>query len=193
MDSDQRSRSASYYSILGVDKNSSITKIRSAYRKLAMQWHPDRWTRNPSVLGEAKRKFQQIQEAYSVLSDRRKRTMYDAGLYDPDDVDEQDEGFVDFLQEMVSLMADVEREEKDYSMEELQQMFVEMAQGYDSCSTWYGGPSSFFQLDEEENKDSSCRHLNKRARLDSSKPTVEKDSYVHASGLETFERTSFAN
>ncbi|XP_043701888.1 chaperone protein dnaJ 6-like [Telopea speciosissima] len=193
MDSDQRSRSASYYGILGVDKNSSINEIRSAYRKLAMQWHPDKWTRNLSVLEEAKRKFQQIQEAYSVLSDRRKRTMYDAGLHDPyNDEDEEEEGFVDFLQEMVSLMADVEREEKDYSMEELQQMFEEMAQGYDSCSTstWYGGPPSFFQVKEE--KDSSCRQLKKRARMDS-KSTVEKDSSVNASGLETFGRTSFAN
>ncbi len=32
---------------------------------LLQQWHPDRWTRTPSLLGEAKRKFQQIQEAYS--------------------------------------------------------------------------------------------------------------------------------
>ena len=32
---------------------------------LVQQWHPDRWTRTPSLLGEAKRKFQQIQEAYS--------------------------------------------------------------------------------------------------------------------------------
>lgn len=79
----------SYYSILGVNSECSGEEIRRAYRKLAMQWHPDRWTRNPCLLGEAKRRFQQIQEAYSVLSDQRKRTMYDAGLYDPDD--DQDE------------------------------------------------------------------------------------------------------
>lgn len=79
----------SYYSVLGVNSECSSEEIRRAYRKLAMQWHPDRWTRRPCLLGEAKRRFQQIQEAYSVLSDQRKRTMYDAGLYDPDD--EQDE------------------------------------------------------------------------------------------------------
>lgn len=83
----------SYYSILGVNSECSGEEIRRAYRKLAMQWHPDRWTRSPCLLGEAKRKFQQIQEAYSVLSDQRKRTMYDAGLYDPDD--EQDEVRID--------------------------------------------------------------------------------------------------
>ncbi|XWS70933.1 hypothetical protein CRYUN_Cryun03dG0093100 [Craigia yunnanensis] len=70
--------------------------------QLFPQWHPDRWTRTPSLLGEAKRKFQQIQEAYSVLSDQRKRTLYDAGLYDPED--EEDEGFSDFLAKMISLM-----------------------------------------------------------------------------------------
>ena len=81
--------SSSYYSVLGVDSESSMEEIKRAYRKLAKRYHPDRWTRSPSLLGEAKRRFQEIQEAYSVLSDQRKRTMYDAGLYDPDE--EEDE------------------------------------------------------------------------------------------------------
>ncbi|KAL8531828.1 hypothetical protein ACS0TY_008433 [Phlomoides rotata] len=55
-----------YYSVLGVNTDASDNEIRRAYRKLAMQWHPDKWTRTPSLLGEAKQKFQQIQEAYSV-------------------------------------------------------------------------------------------------------------------------------
>ncbi|XP_041013103.1 dnaJ homolog subfamily B member 7-like isoform X1 [Juglans microcarpa x Juglans regia] len=128
----------SYYGVLGVGMNSSAEELRRAYRKLAMQWHPDRWLKTPSLLGQAKRKFQQIQEAYSVLSDQRKRTLYDAGLYDPDD--EQDEGFSDFLQEMVSLMKQTRKEKKNYSLEELQRMLVEMAQGFDS-PTWSCGPS----------------------------------------------------
>ena len=44
----------------------------------------------------------------SVLSDKKKRKIYDAGLYDPRD--EEDEGFYDFFQEMVSLMAQTRRE-----------------------------------------------------------------------------------
>ncbi|XVE92048.1 hypothetical protein REPUB_Repub01dG0063700 [Reevesia pubescens] len=126
----------SYYNVLGVKVDASTEDIKRAYRKLAMQWHPDRWTRTPSLLGEAKRKFQQIQEAYSVLSDQRKRTLYDAGLYDPED--EDDEGFSDFVGEMISLMAQTRNEEKDCSLEELQKMLRDMAQGFQSPS-WFCG------------------------------------------------------
>ncbi|XP_028758018.1 uncharacterized protein LOC114717954 [Neltuma alba] len=131
--------SFSYYTILGISSDSTSTEIRRAYRKLALQWHPDRWTRTPSLLSEAKQKFQQIQEAYSVLSDHKKRTVYDAGLYDPED---EDEGFSEFMEEMVSLMAQVRREEKDYySMEELQSMFTEMAQDFNQSPSWRCGAS----------------------------------------------------
>lgn len=123
--------SASYYSILGVPTNASDEEIRRAYRKLAMQWHPDKWTRRPSLLGEAKRKFQEIQEAYSVLSDQRRRIMYDAGLYNPAE-EEEDEGFADFLQEMASLVDNVRKEDKVYSLEELQTAFWEMAQSFET-------------------------------------------------------------
>lgn len=58
-----------YYSVLGVNKNSSQEEIKKAYRKLASQYHPDK--------GGDKEKFQQIQEAYSVLSDIEKRQQYD--------------------------------------------------------------------------------------------------------------------
>ncbi|XP_042001718.1 chaperone protein DnaJ 1-like isoform X3 [Salvia splendens] len=71
------------------------------------QWHPDKWNATPSLVDMAKHKFQQIQEAYSVLSDRTKRTLYDASLFD-----EEDEGFSDFVQEMMSLVDDVREEEK---------------------------------------------------------------------------------
>ncbi|MFS8022007.1 putative DnaJ domain, Chaperone J-domain superfamily [Helianthus anomalus] len=118
----------SYYDVLGVSVESSDEEIRRAYRKLAMQWHPDKWTTNPEFLGNAKRKFQQIQEAYSVLSDRKKRSVYDVGLYDP--LEEEDEGFADFMQEMSSLMKNVKKEEKIYSFGEIQNMFWEMAKSF---------------------------------------------------------------
>ncbi|XP_047957391.1 dnaJ homolog subfamily B member 6 isoform X3 [Salvia hispanica] len=71
-----------FYTVLGVRNDASFSDIRSAYRKLALKWHPDRWAKNPSAAGEAKRRFQKIQEAYAVLSDKGKRSMYDAGFLD---------------------------------------------------------------------------------------------------------------
>ncbi|CAI8618490.1 unnamed protein product [Vicia faba] len=138
-DYSQGALSSSYYTVLGVSSDSSINEIRRAYRKLAMQWHPDRWTRTPSLLNEAKCKFQKIQEAYSVLSDPKRRTMYDAGLYDPQE--EEDEEFSDFMDEMASLMVEVKREEKVYGLDELQAMFMEMAEGFETPSMYFGTPT----------------------------------------------------
>nr|ACZ57923.1 DnaJ-like protein [Glycine max] len=114
-----------YYSVLGIRRDASFSDIRTAYRKLAMRWHPDKWALNPATAGEAKRRFQQIQEAYSVLSDQSKRSMYDAGLYDP--LEEEDQDFCDFMQEMISMMNNV-KDEGD-SLEDLQRMFVDMVGG----------------------------------------------------------------
>lgn len=62
-----------YYSILGVAKTASADEIKKAYRKLAMQYHPDR---NPDNK-EAEAKFKDINEAYEVLKDDQKRAAYD--------------------------------------------------------------------------------------------------------------------
>ncbi|KAF8098675.1 hypothetical protein N665_0261s0040 [Sinapis alba] len=120
--------SPSYYEVLGVSVGSSAEEIRRAYHKLALKWHPDRWTKDPYRCGEAKRRFQQIQEAYSVLSDQKKRSMYDVGLYDT----QEDEGYYDFVEEMVSLMAQTRREGKQYSLEELQTMVDDMIYEFES-------------------------------------------------------------
>ncbi|CAL1390805.1 unnamed protein product [Linum trigynum] len=133
---DAASPSPSYYSILGLRPESSLEEIKRAYRKLAMRWHPDKWAATSSaLLGESKRRFQQIQEAYSVLSDRRKRTLYDAGLYDKED-DEPDEGLCDFVEEMLDLMAQHKEEDKNYTMEELQKMLADMAQEFETTCGW---------------------------------------------------------
>jgi molecular chaperone DnaJ len=63
-----------YYAILSVEREASVEQIKSAYRKCALQWHPDR---NPENKTEAEGKFRQASEAYSVLSDPQKRATYD--------------------------------------------------------------------------------------------------------------------
>lgn len=62
-----------YYSVLGVDKKATDEEIKSAYRKLAKQYHPDLNQDNP----EAGEKFKEINEAYEVLGDKQKRANYD--------------------------------------------------------------------------------------------------------------------
>jgi molecular chaperone DnaJ len=62
-----------YYELLGVERKATPDEIRSAYRKLALKYHPDR---NPDDK-EAEAKFKSISEAYDVLSDEKKRQLYD--------------------------------------------------------------------------------------------------------------------
>jgi len=77
-----------------------------------------------------------------VLSDEKRRALYDAGMYDPLDDDQEDvEGFHDFLQEMISLMATVGREEPVYSLGELQSMLDGMIQDFAAPQP---EPSGFF-------------------------------------------------
>ncbi|KAK3194177.1 hypothetical protein Dsin_025495 [Dipteronia sinensis] len=127
-----------YYSVLGLRKQASATEIRDAYRKLALKWHPDRCMKNPMVAGEAKRRFQQIQEAYSVLSDKGKKTLYDAGMLGLLG-DDDDEGFCDFMQEMALMMASVNSPQEGYSLEYLQGLLMDMIadnQSFDFGVNW---------------------------------------------------------
>src|SRR5580698_3318645 len=62
-----------YYELLGVPKNCNAEDLKKAYRKLAMQWHPDK---NPGDKN-AEHKFKEISEAYQVLSDYDSRAAYD--------------------------------------------------------------------------------------------------------------------
>ncbi len=63
-----------YYEVLGVDRNASEQELKSAYRRLALQYHPDR---NPDNKEEATERFKEITEAYGVLADPQKRAAYD--------------------------------------------------------------------------------------------------------------------
>ena len=62
-----------YYEVLGVPRDADPSAMKKSYRKLAMQFHPDRNPDNP----EAAAKFKEAAEAYDVLSDQEKRARYD--------------------------------------------------------------------------------------------------------------------
>lgn len=69
-----------YYELFGVPPEASQDELRSAYRRLAAECHPDRNPENP----EAEQVFREVSEAYSVLSDQGKRKEYDlARMKDP--------------------------------------------------------------------------------------------------------------
>ena len=70
-----------YYSILNVQNNATSAEIKKAYRQLAKQYHPDTEKRNTA--GAAADKFKEVAEAYQVLGDRQKRTLYDQRRTDP--------------------------------------------------------------------------------------------------------------
>ena len=66
-----------YYEVLGVSKNATDDELKKAYRKLAVKYHPDRCKD-----ADAKDKFQEISEAYEVLSNKDKRAQYDQFGFD---------------------------------------------------------------------------------------------------------------
>ncbi len=72
-----------YYEVLGVDKQASAADIKKAYRKIAIQYHPDRQgDKSEAEKKEAEEKFKEAAEAYSVLSDETKRKQYDQFGFD---------------------------------------------------------------------------------------------------------------
>ncbi|XP_047958436.1 dnaJ protein P58IPK homolog [Salvia hispanica] len=74
-----------WYKILGVSKTASISEIKKAYKKLALQWHPDK---NVDNREEAEAKFREIASAYEILGDEDKRTRFDRG----EDIDDNGMG-----------------------------------------------------------------------------------------------------
>src|SRR3989337_1665489 len=63
-----------YYDVLGVSKGVSADEIKKAYRKQALEWHPDKHKDNKEA---AEKRFKEINEAYQILADSQKRQAYD--------------------------------------------------------------------------------------------------------------------
>ncbi|XP_030524073.1 chaperone protein DnaJ-like [Rhodamnia argentea] len=119
-------KSENLYLVLGLKKDCTASELRSAYKKLALRWHPDRCSASGTseFAEEAKTKFQEIQQAYSVLSDVNKRFLYDIGAYDNDD---DENGMGDFMSEMAVLMSQTNSNERgQWSFEDLQETFDDM-------------------------------------------------------------------
>lgn len=161
-------KSSDFYEVLGLKKECTPSELRNAYKKLALRWHPDRCSAsgNSKFVEEAKKKFQAIQQAYSVLSDENKRFLYDVGVYDSDD--DENNGMGDFLNEMAAMMNQTKPNEGgEETFEELQQLFEDMFRGETdetfgsgtSCYESSASSSSYYS----ESSSSSSSSNNKRS------------------------------
>ncbi|XP_065903347.1 dnaJ homolog subfamily C member 5-like [Dysidea avara] len=72
-DAEASTETKSLYAVLGLEKTATPEEIKKAYRKGALKYHPDKNPDNP----EAEEKFKEISKAYSILSDERKKAIYD--------------------------------------------------------------------------------------------------------------------
>ncbi|XVE51809.1 hypothetical protein DITRI_Ditri02bG0071000 [Diplodiscus trichospermus] len=182
-------KNSDFYAVLGLNKECTPTELRIAYKKLAMRWHPDRCSAsgNTKFVEEAKKKFQAIQQAYSVLSDANKRFLYDVGIYDSDD-DENNMG--DFLNEMAVMMSQTKPSENgEESLEELQELFEDMFEAdidsfgsYGRSSTAYSASTLLVSSGESSgsNKRNSSEMSSGETRLQSSSSF---DAHFHNSSM----------
>ena len=76
----ESAKNRDYYKILGINRNATAEEIKKAYRKMALKYHPDRNSESEESKKIAQRKFQDVSDAYVVLSDPKKKGMFDQGI-----------------------------------------------------------------------------------------------------------------
>ncbi|XP_023758464.1 uncharacterized protein LOC111906903 isoform X3 [Lactuca sativa] len=165
-----------FYEVLGLKKECTEIELKNAYKKLALKWHPDRCSAagNTRYVEEAKKKFQAIQEAYSVLSDVDKRFMYDVGVYDSED---DENGMADFMREMAVMMSQNKPTENGESFEELKDLFDEM---FESDTESFDSTSHSSSLFSSCGESSSSSSSNKRGSSTMSNIKNEEPSFFDA-------------
>jgi len=84
---EKKAKKRDYYQILGLTKEASENDIKKAYKKLAIKWHPDKNNQSEESKKLAEKTFRDINDAYTVLSDPKKKQMYDSGV-DPNNPEE---------------------------------------------------------------------------------------------------------
>jgi len=103
---------SNYYHTLGVSRDANDQEIKKAFRQLALRYHPDR---NPGNIKEAEEKFKEINQAYEILGDEKKRWQYDRLLDWPGysrrtiiiNDTPKDAADIDLLREMLQRIADM--------------------------------------------------------------------------------------
>ncbi|AEE35321.1 Chaperone DnaJ-domain superfamily protein [Arabidopsis thaliana] len=153
------------YAVLDLNNECTQGDLRLSYKNLVLKWHPDRFLEEIEK-DEAKMKFQSIQRAYSVLSDSNKRLLYDVGAYDSDD---DETGMADFINEMVTLMAQTQSTQGDESLEEFEELFQELLKddvnqfktrsSSSSCSQ-FSGTSTLVHCDDLSNSNDIPNKIN---------------------------------
>lgn len=105
------------YKVLGLEKSATPDQVKSAYRKAALQHHPDKAA--PEDREDANKRFQEIALAYAILSDERRRKRYDTtgNTSESLDLDDDDFNWADYFREQTAAMVDgamIDQIKKDY-------------------------------------------------------------------------------